>query len=195
MLTTWDKALFDLINGGAGQWPAVDAAARLLVNDYLLPSTLAFLLVWIWLRSASPRGRSVDTGIVINAVVAQFAANMVLKLVNLAYFRPRPFDPDPTVHLLFYRPWDSSCPSNPAAFGFAIATAIYLGDRRLGKAALVVAAIWALARVFSGVHYPLDVAAGAALGGGMAYWVSQRSAAAAWLRERLYHLLQKGLVA
>ncbi|MGI6207228.1 MAG: phosphatase PAP2 family protein, partial [Anaerolineae bacterium] len=164
MLTRLDLWLFGTINGLAGRVGWLDALGRLLVNDYLLPSALALMLLWLWLSGRTPMVRRLYTGAVVNAFVAQFIANLILKLINLSYFRPRPFDPDPTVNLLFYRPWDSSCPSNPATFGFAVATAIYLASPRLGRWALGVATVWGLARVYCGVHYPLDVILGAGLG-------------------------------
>lgn len=192
-MTSLDKALFHGLNGLAGRWPVLDALARLVVNDYLAPSALALMLVWMWVRGRTPPQRWSDTGAVLNAVVAQFLANIVLKAINLLYFRPRPFDADPAVNLLFYRPWDSSFPSNPATFAFAVATAIYLGDRRLGRWALALAGLWALARVFCGVHYPSDVLAGAGLGSAMAYLVSRKlplwTQARGWVLARLQHWL------
>ena len=190
-----DRWLFCQINGWAGSWPWLDGVARLVVNDYLAPSAIVLLLVWMWLRGRDLTQRHADTGVVLNAVAAQFVANMVLKLINLAYFRPRPFDSLPDVHLLFYRPWDSSCPSNPATFSFAVAVSIYLGDRRLGRVALAVATAWTLSRIFCGVHYPLDVLAGAGLGVTMAYWLARQSSVMAWLRSGLTSVLRKGLVA
>jgi len=194
-VTGLDEALFQALNGLAGRWPVLDGLARLVVNDYLAPSTLALMLVWMWVRGATPPQRQSDTAAVLNAIVAQFLANVILKAVNLVYFRPRPFDSDPGVSLLFYRPWDSSFPSNPATFAFAVATAIYLGDRRLGRWALSVAGLWALARVFCGVHYPSDVLAGALLGSSIAFVVSRGFSAWARLRDRLVSLLRELLVA
>ena len=195
MLQALDKYCFTLLNGMAGRNPTVDAAARLLVNDYLVPSALALLLLWLWLCGRTARERTRNTTAVINAVVAQFVANVILKGINLAYFRPRPFDSNPDVKLLFYRPWDSSCPSNPATFAFAVAVAVYLGDRRSGVVALSLATAWAVSRVYCGVHYPLDVIAGAALGGSVAYWLSRRSQTMAWVREKVLRPLRKGSVA
>jgi len=194
-LQGFDRWLFYRINGLAGHWEPLDNVARLVVNDYLAPSVLVLLLVWVWLRGRSSESRRLDMAIVLNAVVAQFVANMVLKVTNFAYFRPRPFDSLPDVHLLFYRPWDSSCPSNPATFAFAVSVSIYLGDRRLGRMAIAVAVIWGLARVFCGVHYPLDVLAGAGLGGAVAYWLSRRSTVMDRVRSTVMAVLRRGLVA
>lgn len=190
-----DSALFHALNGLAGRWPLLDGLARLIVNDYLAPTTLALMLVWLWFRGRAPMQRHRDTAAVLNAIAAQFAANVILKAVNLLYFRPRPFDADPSVNLLFYRPWDSSFPSNPATFAFAVATAIYLSDRRLGRWALGVASLWTLARVICGVHYPSDILAGALLGSTAAYLLSRK--VTIWLRARdwLLGLLRQLLLA
>lgn len=190
-----DSAIFHALNGLAGRWPIVDALARLVVNDYLAPTALALMLIWMWFRERSTRERQNDTSAVLNAIVAQFLANVILKSVNLLYFRPRPFDSDPAVNLLFYRPWDSSFPSNPATFAFAMATAIYLGDRRLGRWALGVAGLWVLARVFCGVHYPSDVLAGALLGSTVAYLLSRKVAAWSRVRDWLLDVLRRALAA
>jgi len=64
-----------------------------------------------------------------------------------------------------------SFPSNHAANTFAAAMVIRAVDRRAGNIALAVAAAVAWSRIYVGVHYPLDVTAGALLGavaGGLA---------------------------
>jgi membrane-associated phospholipid phosphatase len=59
---------------------------------------------------------------------------------------------------------DASFPSDHAAAGFAIATVLVLGHRKLGAAALAFAALMSFARVYVGEHWPGDVLAGAAIG-------------------------------
>ncbi|MEU0050377.1 phosphatase PAP2 family protein [Streptomyces sp. NPDC006309] len=61
-------------------------------------------------------------------------------------------------------PGDWSFPSNHAAIAFAAAVALYSVSRRLGAVAAVAACAMAASRVWVGVHYPHDVAAGAAVG-------------------------------
>jgi len=89
--------------------------------------------------------------------------------VSIAYFgrpligRPRPFlvlDFEP---LLGYQ-GTVSFPSNHAAAAFAIAMAVYAYNRKAGAALLTAAAIASFARVYVGVHYPLDIIAGSFLG-------------------------------
>lgn|GEM_PF-2843808 len=59
---------------------------------------------------------------------------------------------------------DASFPSDHTTAAFAIATAILLRNRLWGALTLVAAAALGISRVVIGVHYPLDVLAGAALG-------------------------------
>jgi membrane-associated phospholipid phosphatase len=61
-------------------------------------------------------------------------------------------------------PGDWSFPSNHATLAGAMAVTTLLLSRRLGLLALPLAALAAFSRVFVGVHYPHDVAAGLLLG-------------------------------
>ncbi|MEV4654799.1 phosphatase PAP2 family protein [Micromonospora sp. NPDC049301] len=61
-------------------------------------------------------------------------------------------------------PGDWSFPSNHATLAGALAVTTLLLSRRLGLVALPLAVLAAFSRVFVGVHYPHDVAAGLLLG-------------------------------
>ncbi|MEV7329739.1 phosphatase PAP2 family protein [Micromonospora sp. NPDC093244] len=61
-------------------------------------------------------------------------------------------------------PGDWSFPSNHATIAGALAVTTLLLSRQLGLFALPLAALAAFSRVFVGVHYPHDVAAGVLLG-------------------------------
>jgi undecaprenyl-diphosphatase len=158
-----DTLLFGLLNGLAGNWPLFDNIIRFLVNDYVIPTMLSLTLVGLWFSGREVYGRRRRQFAVIHAVAAVIIANILVKSLNLVIFRPRPFA-TLDVTLLFYRPTDSTLPSNPAAVAFAFAFAVYLHERQWGLALGVMAALFGLARVVAGVHYPLDVVAGALVG-------------------------------
>jgi len=61
-------------------------------------------------------------------------------------------------------PHDASFPSGHAATSFAAATVLAFAFPRLAPALFVLAAAVAFSRVYVGVHYPLDIVGGAALG-------------------------------
>ena len=158
-----DVALFRLINGLAGHNALADAVARLVVNEYFVPSTFALVLLALWFAPPASRVRQRYQFAVLQTALGLFLANLIVKGMNLIYFRPRPFAVM-EVTRCFYRPTDSSFPSNPATVGFAMATGVYLYDRRVGLGMYVLATAFALARVYCGVHYPLDIVAGALIG-------------------------------
>ena len=73
-------------------------------------------------------------------------------------------DPEPLVAL----PATHSFPSGHATVAFACATTLALAVPRLRVPLYVLATLIAFSRVYVGVHYPLDVLAGAVLGIGIA---------------------------
>ena len=78
--------------------------------------------------------------------------------------RPRPCWLDNSVRLLVSSPTDYSFPSGhtlSSAIGAAVLTKT---DRRLGWAAIPIAAVIAFSRLYLFVHYPTDILAGAVLG-------------------------------
>lgn len=78
--------------------------------------------------------------------------------------RPRPFETFGFKDLLIKAPQDFSFPSGHTSSSFAAASAINSLDRKLGKYALVLAALIAFSRMYLYVHYPTDVVAGILLG-------------------------------
>ena len=78
--------------------------------------------------------------------------------------RPRPFTAAPAPAVIGPHPHDPSFPSGHATSSFAGATALTLVEPQLAVVWWVIAATIAYSRVYLGVHYPLDVFAGAGLG-------------------------------
>jgi len=167
-----DTTLFHLINGVATRVPPLDGLMRLLVNDYFVPTALCLLAAALWFSGANRDARAANQRAVVSMVVAVLLANVLVKLCNFLYFRPRPFSVQ-EVNLLFYRPSDSSVPSNAAAVGFAFAGLGWQRERRLGAVMGVLAGLWGFARVYCGVHYPLDVLVGGLIGVLSAYVVGR----------------------
>jgi undecaprenyl-diphosphatase len=97
-------------------------------------------------------------------VTATLAADGLSYLLRQWIGRDRPplvyAEPRPLVHL----PHSGAFPSGHAASAFAAATVIAWAYRPLAVPAYVLAALVAWSRVYVGVHWPLDVVGGAALG-------------------------------
>jgi membrane-associated phospholipid phosphatase len=92
-------------------------------------------------------------------LVADGLGELVADVLKAAIPRARPH-----VHALVGRPHSHSFPSGHATTSFACATVLALAVPKLRVPLIVLAAAIAWSRVYVGVHYPLDVLAGAALG-------------------------------
>jgi undecaprenyl-diphosphatase len=146
-----------------GVHPALDALIGLLVNEYFVPVGLSLGLLFLWFGGRGALERDRWQGAVTAAALAVALANICIKLLNLVYYRDRPFKSLPA-ELLFYEPTDSSFPSNAVAVGAAIATAVWLRERRFGSLFWALALLLAPARLGAGVHYPSDILGGALFG-------------------------------
>ena len=161
MLADADKAIFLWINALVGYSPAVDAAMGWIASDYLVPVSMGLTLVALWfIGQDAPQRMRYQIGM-FTALTAMALSSLVVLISNALFFRPRPFDGLDGISLLFYRPTDSSFPSNSAAAAFAIAAAVWCVNRRIGAAMFIAAAIYGFSRVYVGVHYPADILGGA----------------------------------
>ena len=158
-----DEVVFLWINGWVGRFPLVDKAMEWVVSDYLVPVSLALTLLGLWFVGKESASRQKHQVGVFVALASMGLASWAVMLINGVYSRPRPFV-DHDVSLLFYRPVDPSFPANTAATMFAIAAAVWGVNRRAGTALLLAAGLYGFARVYAGVHYPLDIIGGALIG-------------------------------
>ena len=158
-----DREIVLWLNSGAGNVAALDRLAEWMVSDYLVTVVLGLSLVAIWFGSTANAARIERQIGVLTALGSLAVANLVVITMNSQYFRDRPFA-DQDVTLLFYRPTDSSMPSNSAAAFVGLAAVVWGFDRRAGTILLCVAGLHAFLRVYAGVHYPSDIAVGAMIG-------------------------------
>ena len=158
-----DREIVLWLNSGVGNIAALDRLAEWLVSDYLVTAVLGLSLVAIWFGSTEKATRIERQIGVLTALGALAVANLVVITINSLYFRDRPFA-DLDVTLLFYRPTDSSMPSNSAAAFVGLAAVVWGFDRRVGAVLLAVAGLHAFLRVYAGVHYPSDIAVGVVIG-------------------------------
>jgi undecaprenyl-diphosphatase len=144
-----------------------------VLRAYVMASEYLFLALTLGLVVAALARREYitrATGIIAGAGAA--TALLIAKLISTAADRPRPFVAHHSIHDFLAHAADPGMPSDHATAAFAIATAIFLAHRRAGTVVLLAAAVLAIGRVFLGVHYLSDVAAGAALGAASAVLVT-----------------------
>lgn len=158
-----DAAIVHFLNARVGNVALFDWLMNVLVSDYFVPVTGSLLLIALWL-TGTHETRPLNQATTIVAAGSIGIANAITTIINGIVDRPRPFEDNDHLTLLFYAPTDPSFPSNTASVGFALATAVFLRHRRLGGVLYALAVCWGFARVYAGVHYPTDVLAGAVVG-------------------------------
>jgi undecaprenyl-diphosphatase len=155
-------ALFDAINDLAGHSTVADdlvkAAARYLVF------AIAAVVVIYWVIGRG-RQRAANQAMVVGAVVAALVGLATASLIQHFYVHPRPFVERQDVILLINHGADPSLPSEHAVVAFSLAGAA-LWSRRLllGTALLLAAVALGFARIYTGLHYPADIAVAAGVG-------------------------------
>lgn len=116
-------------------------------------------------------------GVLLLTVIAVALSHWASTALKAIVDRPRPFVRYPDTNVLVPRPHDASFPSGHAATSFAAATILSFAFPKAAPAFLILAAAVAYSRVYVGVHYPLDVIGGAALGaliGIVVWWIVRR---------------------
>lgn len=126
---------------------------------------MALLLGWIFWKKGWRRGAMILLGA---AVVVAFTDATVHRLLKPLLARVRPCNALEWVATPAGKSWGLSFPSAHAANAFALGTFLSAHLRRVAPVAMGLAALVALSRVYLGLHYPSDVAAGALFGAGVA---------------------------
>ncbi|MCC4770483.1 phosphatase PAP2 family protein [Methanosarcina sp. DH2] len=151
MITDPNLALFNIINDMAGKNTALDTT-MVFAAQYLIYVFAAYL-AYTWLAKNEYRqealfaGYASILGLGINFIITQF------------YFHPRPFMV-PTGTLLITHAAESSFPSDHATVMFSVSLMLltFISLRRSGAIFFMLALISGLARVYSGLHFPMDIA-------------------------------------
>ena len=158
-----DQKLFIWINSFAGKSSIVDNLASILCSDHFFPVLLSLLLLGLWFGSNNLKNRVICQKCVFISFIGLAIANLNVALVNFIFFRDRPFN-NHEVTLLFYEPTDSSFPSNAIAATTALACGIWIANKRLGSISFGAVLIFGFIRIFSGIHYPIDILGGLLIG-------------------------------
>lgn len=162
-LVEFDQGLFRRVNG---EWhnPLLDAVMPVLTDlhragPWPIVALAAVLALWVLKK----RGWAAKAIVLVALSVA--LSDMVNYRVLKPHFnRPRPQASGIEVRLLTGRHTGLSFPSNHAANTFAAANTLAYAMPGLGWIWFAVAILVSYSRVYVGVHFPLDVVAGASVG-------------------------------
>ncbi|AOV16017.1 hypothetical protein BJI67_02060 [Acidihalobacter aeolianus] len=147
-----NERLFRAINAGANSPPAL-VDFGLFCAQWLVPLTVA-LFVLLWVRLTYPEHRAA----LITATAVMLIGLGVNQVLGALYFHPRPFMIG-LGHQYLPHPADNSFPSDHATFMWSLGFALLaVGRLRAWGVALTLggfAVAWA--RVYVGVHFPLDM--------------------------------------
>jgi len=157
MLQNLDQALFNLIHNLAGKSRLLDLSAIFFAEyaGYFL-IIAAVIILGLFLEDWKKR-LHYFFWIVLALILSR---GIFTELIRFFYYRPRPF-----VALNFTSLIDQAdkgaFPSGHAAFYFALAGVVFLINKKAGQYLIAGAILIGFARVFAGVHWPLDIAGGA----------------------------------
>ncbi|PIR87360.1 MAG: hypothetical protein COU11_00840 [Candidatus Harrisonbacteria bacterium CG10_big_fil_rev_8_21_14_0_10_49_15] len=150
-----------LITQFAGRWALLDFLGVFFATYVPIIIGLVFLIVLL-----TQKNRRYRAYVFFFWLFSTLLTSGVIEpLINFLFPRPRPFV---TYELVPLIPMDSANPSFPswhAVFLFTLATVVFLAmSRKWGAWLYILATLIGAARVFVGVHYPLDIIVGALIG-------------------------------
>lgn len=144
--------LFSLINGLAGKYAVLDWL--MIVLAVYLVLALAGLLVYLFIKNKKK---------FLFVFLSMLVSWGIGQLIKLLFYTPRPFMQGATS--LIQHSADSSFPSNHAAVFFSVAFALFfVKKKKLGIIFLILALLVSFARIFTGLHYPVDILGGVLVG-------------------------------
>ncbi len=163
-----NTTLFYFLYSSAHRSEGLDSLIRFVAVDLIYIMVLVtgiFIIVRYKLydlRAAISRVRK-QWKTIIAIPFAAFLARIIAEILKDTIHTLRPFIALPDVHSLFYES-GYAFPSGHSTIISALAFAIYYKNKPLGIAFMVAALLIGVARVVSGVHFPIDIIGGYALG-------------------------------
>ena len=176
MFENINRSLFFLINGGPQLGGARLSLGVAAAEWLILLVPLALVLLWV-------RGTALSRNVVLRAGLATSCALLANWAIGQVWFNPRPFMVGLADNVLQHAP-DSSFPSDHATIMFSVAFVLVssAATRAAGAVLCVTALATAWARVYVGVHYPLDMAGAMLMAVSMSRLVQQPRVALACAR-------------
>lgn len=128
---------------------------------------MASILIWfmfagllvLWLVNGK-----ISKEVVLHALISSLFAWTFAQMIKSLIPSLRPFEVNGRPPLTMTVPDGGAFPSGHTAAAFGIAVSIFLHDKKLGVAYILLALFVGVGRVLSNVHYPIDILIGALVG-------------------------------
>ena len=148
--------MFEQINGFALKYFWLDFSGIFFAQylAYILIALLFLFLIYNFKRYWK---------MVIEAGISAVLARLIVEIIRWFWYNPRPFMEN-NVNLILPYKATSSFPSGHAAFFFALSCSVYFYNKKAGILFFIASFFIVLARVFVGIHWPMDILAGALVG-------------------------------
>jgi len=156
---SFDQSIFEALYALAGKSQLLDFAGIFFAS--YLPYLLLVLFFVFLLRERRWKVRFYNFVFVALAVI--LSRGLFAEIIRFFYYRPRPpviLSIEPLIDLSS----SGSFPSGHATIFFALAGAMFLLNRRWGLWFFGGAILIGIARIFVGVHWPLDIVGGLVVG-------------------------------
>jgi undecaprenyl-diphosphatase len=155
-----DESFFYWFNNLSGKNYYIDTTG-LIIGKYLV-YLVPILLVFFWFYSKKDK---VKIDLVKSTLVSVFIWQIPTRIIAFFWNRPRPFVNLAETKELFFHIPSYSFPSDHATFLAAISMYFYLlGYKKVGYMGFVTTFLVGIFRIIAGMHYPLDIICGWALG-------------------------------
>ncbi|MFK4303011.1 undecaprenyl-diphosphatase [Paenibacillus sp. RC254] len=156
MLSNLDYQILHFINEQANSFSVLNGLMRFFAEDAQYVFALGLLLYWF-------SRNKLNRKMIISAVVSVCLGMGISFIIGHLVYRDRPFVAHAVIQLIKH-PANASFPSDHAIGAFALAATFWLYGKRFRLLWLAAALLIGFSRIWAGVHYPSDIAAGALIG-------------------------------
>ncbi len=152
-----ERLIFDFIYGFAFRWEMFDL---IIIFFAKWISYILIFLLFIFTLKDIKKYFLLPVLALLAAGISRFG---IVDIIRSFFFRDRPFVEEGIIPL-FDHATTASFPSGHAAFFFALATVVFFYNKRAGYFFLGITVLMSLSRIASGIHWPMDIIAGAVVG-------------------------------
>ena len=147
----WNIDLFLLLNAAAEPGSAMLPAVNTLAGGPALLAPVLLACLWVW-------GHSDRRPALLAVAAGLFVGQAVNMLLGMVWYEPRPFMAG-VGHTWIAHAADNSFPSDHATLAWSLGLGLILtgASRGWGIAACLLGVVAGWARVYLGVHFPVDV--------------------------------------